>query len=123
MSNINIYPFTRKIVLEQKTEAEQKAMLADANKDDNPLVTPADYTPVYVTDKPIAGVTDEISKMKPTISVVETPSVPTETTVEKTVAPTVKTAGQKQPLVGTIIATALIVTAGFFLYKSVFKAK
>jgi hypothetical protein len=32
MSDINIYPFTRKIVLEQKTEAQQNALLAGTNR-------------------------------------------------------------------------------------------
>jgi hypothetical protein len=120
MSDINIYPFTRKIVLEQKTEAQQNALLAGTNRDVNPLVTPADYTPVYYTNQPIAGVTDELSKMKPTISVVETPSAPVQA---PPVQAPVKSAGEKQPLLGTIVATALIVTAGFFLYKSVFRGK
>lgn len=113
MSDINIYPFSRKIVLEQKTEAQQNALLANANKDVNPLVTPADYTPVVFTNQPIAGVTDELSRMKPTISVVEQTVAPTEPTIQKEV----KSVSKPQPLIGTIVATALIVTAGFFLYK------
>lgn len=113
MSDINIYPFTRKIVLEQKTQEEQKALLDEANKDVNPLVTPADYTPVYTTDKPIAGVTDDLSSMKPSISVVEE----TPTSVQAKAQESVKTASQPRPLVGTIVTTAIIVVVGYFLYK------
>lgn len=115
MSDINIFPFSRKIVLEQKTEAEQNALLAETNKDVNPLVTPADYTPVYTTDKPIAGITDEVAKMKPSISVVE--STPSPTKSEPTVQKEVAKVSKPQPLIGTIVATAVVVTVGFFLYK------
>jgi hypothetical protein len=59
--------------------------------------------------------------MKPSISVVEAPSsAPIKT---PTVSTEVKIAEKKQPLLGTIVATALIVTAGFFLYKSILKVK
>jgi hypothetical protein len=119
MSNINIYPFTRAIVLEQKSQEQQNALLADVNKNVNPLVTPADYTPVYTTDKPIAGVTDELSTMKPSISVIEETYAPVTPTVQKEV----KTSAKPQPLIGTIIATALVVTAGYFLYKRLYKGK
>lgn len=110
---MNIYPFTRTIVLEQKSQEQQNALLKNVNKDVNPLVTPADYTPVIVTNQPIVGVTDEVTRMKPTISVVEETSAPVEPTVKQVV----KTSGKPQPLIGTIIATALVVTAGYFLYK------
>ena len=115
MSNLNIYPFAHKIVLEQKTEKEQQELLASTNQDKNPLVIPADYTPVYTTDKPIAGVTDVISNQKPTISVIETP-IPT---VQKTSTP--PTAAH--PYWGTVLATGLIVVSGYFLYKSFVKGK
>lgn len=118
MSDINIYPFARKIVLEQKTEAEQKELLANANKDVNPLVVPADFTPVYTTDKPIAGITDVIATQKPAISVVETP-VETKETVQK-VTPK---ATPEHPFLGTFLATGLIVVSGYFLYKSFMKSK
>lgn len=120
MSNMNIYPFTRTIVLEQKTKEQQNALLSNVNKDVNPLVTPADYTPVIVTNQPIVGVTDQLSTMKPSISVIEETYVPVQA---PPVQAPVKSAGEKQPLLGTIVATAFIVTAGFFLYKSVFKGK
>jgi hypothetical protein len=118
MSNINIYPFARKIVLEQKTEKEQQELLADANRDVNPLVIPADYTPVYTTDKPIAGVTDVIKTQKPTISVVETTSQAPSTAVAPTTTPK---ATAKHPFLGTFLATGLIVVSGYFLYKSLTK--
>jgi hypothetical protein len=119
MSNINIYPFTRKIVLEQKSQQEQNALLANVNKNVNPLVTPADYTPVIVTNQPVAGVTDQLRTMKPSISVIEETYAPVTPTVEKEV----KTSGKPQPLIGTIIATALVVTAGYFLYKRLYTGK
>jgi hypothetical protein len=118
MSNINIYPFARKIVLEQKTEKEQQELLADANRDVNPLVIPADYTPVYTTDKPIAGVTDVIKTQKPTISVVETTS---EAPSTATVPTTTPKATATHPFLGTFLATGLIVVSGYFLYKSLTK--
>jgi hypothetical protein len=113
MSNMNIYPFTRTIVLEQKTKEQQNALLANVNKNVNPLVTPADYTPVIVTNQPVVGVTDQLSTMKPSISVIEETYAPVTPTVQKEA----KTSGKPQPLIGTIIATALVVTAGYFLYK------
>lgn len=119
MSEINIYPFTRNIVLEQKSELEQNELLQDANQDVNPLVVPADYTPVYTTDKPIAGVTDELKTMKPAISVVEAPKEATAPTIQKTVSPATK----EQPIIGTIVVTAIAVTVGFFLYKRLTKGK
>lgn len=119
MSNMNIYPFTRTIVLEQKTQQEQNALLSNTNRDVNPLVTPADYTPVIVTNQPIIGVTDQLSQMKPTISVVEESPAPIMPTAKQKV----KSSGQKQPLIGTIVATALLVTAGFFLYQTLAKRK
>lgn len=118
MSNINIYPFARKIVLEQKTEKEQQELLADANRDVNPLVVPADYTPVYTTDKPIMGVTDVIKTQKPTISVVET----TSESPSRATAPTTTPKGmEKHPFLGTFLATGLIVVSGYYLYKSLIK--
>jgi hypothetical protein len=51
--------------------------------------------------------------MKPSISVIEETYAPVTPTVQKEV----KTSGKPQPLIGTIIATALVVTAGYFLYK------
>ena len=113
MSDINIYPFARKIVLEQKTEKEQQELLANTNKDVNPLVVPADYTPVYTTDKPIAGITDVIANQKPSISVVEAPAKATPTVQKVTPKPTAE-----HPFLGTFLATALIVVSGYFLYKS-----
>ena len=113
MSNINIYPFARKIVLEQKTEKEQQELLANTNKDVNPLVVPADYTPVYTTDKPIAGITDVIANQKPSISVVEAPVQPTAPAKISTPKATAE-----HPFLGTFFATALIVVSGYFLYKS-----
>jgi hypothetical protein len=118
MSDINIYPFARKIVLEQKTEKEQKELLANANRDVDPLVIPADYTPVYTTDKPIAGVTDVIKTQKPTISVVETTSQ-----VPVTPAAVAPKATSEHPFLGTFLATGLIVVSGYFLYKSLTKKK
>lgn len=114
MSNINVYPFARKIVLEQKTEAEQKELLAEANKDVNPLVVPADYTPVYTTDKPIAGITDVIATQKPAISVVEAAPVKSEPTIQKATPPP----SMVHPFAGTFFVTALVVVSGYFLYKS-----
>lgn len=119
MSNINIYPFAHKIVLEQKTEKEQQELLANANRDVNPLVVPADYTPVYTTDKPIAGITDVIATQKPSISVVETPAQATATTPQKAIT---KISGE-HPFLGTFLATGLIVVSGYFLYKSLTKKK
>jgi len=119
MSNINIYPFAHKIVLEQKTEKEQQELLASANQDKNPLVIPADYTPVYTTDKPIAGVTDVIANQKPTISVVEAPVQAVVPTVQKTTPPPTAT----HPYWGTVFATTLIVVSGYYLYKSLVKGK
>ena len=89
MSNINVYPFTRKIVLEQKSQQEQNALMANVNKNVNPLVTPADYTPVIVTNQPVAGVTDQLRTMKPSISVIEETYAPVTPTVEKEVKTTV----------------------------------
>lgn len=116
MSNINIYPFARKIVLEQKTEKEQKELVSNANRDVNPLVTPADYTPVYTTDKPILGVTDVIKTQKPTISVVETTYQ-----APVTPAPVAPKATSEHSFLGTFLATGLIVVSGYFLYKSLTK--
>lgn len=118
MSNINIYPFARKIVLEQKTEKEQQQLLADANRDVNPLVIPADYTPVYTTDKPIAGVTDVIKTQKPTVSVIETTSQAPSTATAPSTTPK---ATATHPFLGTFLATGLIVVSGYFLYKSLTK--
>ena len=119
MSNMNVYPFTRTIVLEQKTKEQQNALLTDVNRNVNPLVTPADYTPVIVTNQPVVGVTDQLSTIKPSISVIEESYAPVTPTVEKEV----KSSGKPQPLIGTIIATALVVTAGYFLYKRLYKGK
>jgi len=118
MSNINVYPFAHKIVLEQKTEKEQQELLASANQDVNPLVIPADYTPVYTTDQPIAGITDVIATQKPTISVVEAPVQAAAPTVQKATPPPTAT----HPYWGTVFATALIVVSGYYLYKSLVKA-
>jgi len=115
---MNIYPFTRAIVLEQKSQEQQNALLSNVNKDVNPLVTPADYTPIIVTNEPIIGVTDSLSTMKPSISVVEETYTPPVTPITQK---EVKTSGKPQPLIGTIIATALLVTASYFLYKSLYK--
>jgi hypothetical protein len=118
MSNINVYPFAHKIVLEQKSEKEQQELLASANQDKNPLVIPADYTPVYTTDKPIAGITDVIANQKPTISVMEAPTQ-VAPTVQKTTTPTTAT----HPYWGTVLATTLIVVSGYYLYKSLITGK
>ena len=118
MSNINVYPFARKIVLEQKTEKEQQELLASANQDRNPLVTPADYTPVYTTDKPIAGITDVIANQKPSISVVEETVKAVAPTVQKVTPPPTA----MHPYWGTVFATTLIVVSGYYLYKSLLRA-
>jgi len=119
MRKMNIYPFTRTIVLEQKSQQQQDALLSGVNKDVDFWDTPADYSPIIYTNEPIEGVTDQLSSMKPTISVVEEYFEPVTPTVQKEV----KMVKKPQPLIGTIIATAVVVTAGFFLYKRLFKSK
>lgn len=121
MSEINVFPFSRKIVLEQKSQEQQNALLSNVNKDVNPLVTPADYTPVIVTNQPVVGVTDSLSTMKPTISVIETPAPLTP--IAPTVQKEVPRASKNQPILGTIVVTAVVVTVGYFLYKRLFKVK
>ena len=112
MGSTTVYPFSRTIIYDQKSEQEQQEYAENQNRASvNPSVISADYIPVFKTDKPIAGVSDEKTLSKPSISVVEIPEV-VETKTEKTS----KKFQLKQGYWGTVFATAGIVIVGYFVY-------
>lgn len=112
MGNTTVYPFSRPIIYDQKSEQEQQQYAENQNRAQyNPNVVPADYRPVMTTDKPIQGVSDEKTLSKPSISVIEVPEEVTITTDKVS-----KTYEVKQGYWGTVFATAAIVTVGYFVY-------
>jgi hypothetical protein len=121
MENTTVYPFSRPIIYDQKSEQEQQQYAENQNREqNNPMDVPADYVPVIKTDKPITGVSDEKTLTKSNVNVVEIPNEVSEQANDSN-----KTKGfqLKQGYWGTVFATAAIVTVGYVLYAKFYKRK
>jgi hypothetical protein len=113
MSDISVFPFSRPLIYEQKSEEQQQkyAQEQQMRPSYDKLVVPADSIPVVNIDKPIEGVSDEKTLQKQS-SIVE---IGTETTGAKISKRSEGVITSKYwP---TVIVTALITVSAYALYQ------
>jgi hypothetical protein len=121
MENTTVYPFSRPIIYDQKSEQEQQQYAENQSREqNNRMDVPADYIPVIKTDKPIAGISDEKTLTKPNANVVEIPNEVSDKTKE---ANKTKSFQIKQGYWGTVFATAIGLTVGYVVYVKFLKRK
>jgi hypothetical protein len=114
--SLEIYPYSRKVVLQQKSEKEQKELVNSLAPKD-PLITPADQHPVIVTDKPLPSIEESLKTQKPTISVVEETPAPTIT--KQPAQPVTEVKGD---LLKTTLAISLLTIGAYLIYDKFIKA-
>lgn len=116
MSDISVFPFSRPLVYEQKSEAQQQkyAQQQQSRPSYDRLVVPADSIPVINTDKPIPGVSDEktLSKQPQVVEI-----GPSTTTVSK-VTKSQEITSKYWP---TVIVTAGLVVLSYLVYSKYVK--
>jgi len=123
MGDTKIYPFSRPIIYEQRTQEQQNQYTENQRGPKfDPLVVPADYQPVITTNNPIPGVSDNVTLSKPSISVIEIPDVQQQQQ-QQTPEGVTRTFQVKQGYWGTVFATAGILMIGYFVYKKYFNKK
>ena len=113
MSDISVFPFSRPLVYEQKSEQQQQkyAQQQQMRPSYDRLVVPADSIPVVNTDKPIPGVSDEKTLQKQP-QVIEIGPEKTSSKVSKSGDAVITS--KYWP---TLIVSALITVSAYVLYK------
>jgi hypothetical protein len=117
MSDISVFPFSRPLVYEQKSEEQQQkyAQEQQMRPSYDRLVVPADSIPVVNTDKPIPGVSDEktLSAQPQVVEIgKETPKIASKVMKNDVIT------SKYWP---TLIVTALITVGAYMVYTKYVK--
>ena len=116
MSDISVFPFSRPLVYEQKSEAQQQKYAQEQQRRPSydRLVVPADSIPIINTDKPIPGVSDEKTLSKQPSVIEIGPVTPTGAKLTKSEVITSK-------YWPTVIVTAGLVILSYLVYSKYVK--